>query len=85
MNGLEACLQDMMSLLTGGIRGIAPAIGGGLKDLVTEVFLETGADGQVQGISVVAGVACCFGGIALCVGLSSRVVAWVTNLGGGNL
>ena len=81
MNGLEAVLNDIISLLTGGLTGMATGIGGGLKDLVTEIFLETGTDGVVTGMSIVGGVVAIFGGISLAVTLSYAVTRWITSLG----
>ena len=81
MTGLEAVLNDIISLLGGGITQMAKKIGGGLKELVTEIFLETNESGEVTGASVTAGVVAIFGGIALSVTLSYAVTRWVTSLG----
>lgn len=54
-------LTEIIGLLTDGITGIAEGIGGGLQNLVTEIFLTTGADG-VQSLSVFGGVVVIFAG-----------------------
>lgn len=78
-------MSDMIELLTGGLTGMATGIGGGLKNLVTELFLETGTEGTITGMSILAGVVCVFGGIALAVGLSRGVVGWITSLGSSRI
>ena len=40
MTGREAVLNDIITLLTGGITGMAKGIGSGLKELVTKSFLK---------------------------------------------
>lgn len=81
MTGLEAVLNDIISLLGGGITQMAKNIGGGLKELVTEIFLETNESGEVIGASVTAGVVAIFGGISLAITLSYAVTRWITSLG----
>ena len=54
-------LTEIIGLLTEGITGIAEGIGGGLQNLVTEIFLTTGADGA-QSLSVFGGVVVIFAG-----------------------
>lgn len=81
MTGLEAVLNDIISLLTGGISGMAKGIGSGLKELVTEIFLETTEQGEVTGASITAGVVAIFGGLSLAVSLSYAVTRWITSLG----
>lgn len=77
-------LTEIIGLLTEGITGIAEGIGGGLQNLVTEIFLTTGADGA-QSLSVFGGVVVIFAGVALAIGLSRLVVGWVTSLGGSGM
>lgn len=77
-------LTEIIGLLTDGITGIAEGIGGGLQNLVTEIFLTTG-EGGVQSLSIFGGVIVIFAGIALAVGLSRLVVNWVTSLGGSGM
>lgn len=77
-------LTEIIGLLTDGITGIAEGIGGGLQNLVTEIFLTTG-EGGAQSLSIFGGVIVIFAGIALAVGLSRLVVNWVTSLGGSGM
>ena len=77
---MPAVLQEIMSILVGGISGIAEGIGEGLQTLVTSIFLTTGTEGALE-LSTMGGLICVFGGISLAVGLCRWVVNWVTSLG----
>lgn len=81
---MSAVLTEIISLLVGGISGIATGIGQGLSKLVSEIFVTTSEAGAVTGLSVFGGLVAVFGGIALAVGLSRMVVGWVMTLGGRN-
>ncbi len=85
MEGLNAVLGQIIELLTSGLTSMATGIGGGLKNLVTNIFLEVSETGAVEGISIFGGVVVIFAGIGLAVGLSRLVVNWITSLGGANL
>lgn len=74
-----AILNEIVSLLVGGITGIATGIGAGLQSLVTSIFL-TGT-GETAALSTFGVVIVVFGGVALAIGLSRWVVNWVTSLG----
>lgn len=76
---MTAILTEMISLLTGGIKGMATGIGEGLQELVTKVF--TTGTGETLALSTFGAVVCIFGGIALAVGLSKFIVKWVGSLG----
>lgn len=77
---MNAVLTEIISLLTGGITGMATGIGQGLQDLVSNVFITTG-EGGAQALSTFGAVVVIFGGVALAVGLSKFVVKWVASLG----
>ena len=74
-------LQEVVTLLTSGISHMATGIGTGLGNLVTSIFLTTGTDGAITGLSTFGGIAIVFMGVSLAIGLSRFVVNWVTNLG----
>lgn len=76
---MEAVLTEIISLLVGGITGIAEGIGSGLSTLATNIFL-TGSDGSYT-LSVFGGLVAVFCGISLAIGLSRLVVKWVASLG----
>ena len=77
---MSAVLQEIISLLTWGITGIASGIGGGLTALVKNIFLVEGTGGAME-LSVFGGLIIVFAGVALAVGLCRWVVNWVTSLG----
>lgn len=72
-------LTEMISLLTGGISGIATGIGSGVQSLVQNLFLT--GEGASQTLSTFGAVVCIFGGIALAVGLSRLIFNWIQSLG----
>lgn len=76
---MTAILQEIITILTGGISGIASGIGQGLSTLTTSIFL-TGT-GETQKLSTFGGIIVVFAGISLAIGLSRLVVNWVTSLG----
>lgn len=78
---MEAILSEIITLLVGGITGIAEGIGSGLSLLVQNIFLQVSESGDVTGLSIFGGVIVIFAGVALAIGLSRMVVAWVQSLG----
>ena len=76
---MSAVLTEIISILTGGITGIASGIGGGLASLVEEIFLNVGETSTE--LSTFGGIIIVFAGISLAIGLSRWVVNWVTSLG----
>lgn len=81
---MTSALTEFINLLTGGIAGMASGIGAGLQSLVTQVFLESDAQGAITGLSAFGGVVAIFGAISLAVGLSTLVVKWVMSIGARN-
>lgn len=77
---MSAVLSEIISILTGGITGMASGIGSGLTALVKNIFLVVGEGGAVT-LSTFGGIAIVFAGIGLAVGLCRWVVNWVTSLG----
>lgn len=73
-------LTEIISILVGGITGIAEGIGQGLSTLATSIFLT--ADGTLSTFGILVVV---FAGISLAVGLSRLVVKWVSSLGGSRM
>lgn len=78
---MEVVLTELIELLTSGISGIATGIGSGLQNLATEMFLKTGTDGAIEGLSTFGGLVAVFGGISLAIGLSTLIFNWVSSLG----
>ena len=77
-------LSEIISILVGGISGIATGIGNGLKALVDAVFFTTTGTGTdaVTTMSTFGIMVCVFAGIGLAIGLSRLVVRWLSTLGG---
>lgn len=78
---MSSILQEIISLLVGGITGIATGIGGGLSELVQQIFIDSAGD--THKLSIFGGVIVVFAGVSLAIGLSRWVVNWVTSLGSG--
>lgn len=76
---MQAVLTEIVSLLTGGITGIATGIGKGLQDLVSSIFLTGTGEGQT--LSTFGAITIVFGGVALAIGLSRFVLRFLTSLG----
>lgn len=79
---MSSILQEIISLLVGGITGIASGIGGGLSELVQQIFIDS--TGDTQKLSIFGGVIVVFAGVSLAIGLSRWVVNWVTSFGASN-
>ena len=79
---MQAVLTEIISLLVGGIQGIATGIGQGLQQLVTAIFLTgEGTQASPYALSVYGGVIVVFAGISLAIGLCRMIVYWVSSLG----
>lgn len=84
---MSSILNEIISLIVGGITGVAEGIGGGLSVLAREVFCSyTVADGvyTITGLSVFGSLIVIFAGIALAIGLSRWIVNFCTSLGSRN-
>lgn len=80
---MTALLTEIIQLLVGGLSGMATGIGKGLSDLVSGIFITTGAEGATS-LSVFGGVIVIFAAISLAIGLSRWVVNFCTSLGARN-
>lgn len=81
---MTTILSEIISLMVGGITGIAEGIGQGLSTLATQVFLSGTAESGYT-LSVFGALVAIFAGISLAVGLSRLVVRWVSSLGGSRV
>lgn len=75
-------LTEIISILTGGITGVASGIGQGLSTLAKDIFLQT-TEG-VTSLSAFGALVVIFAGIALSLHLCRWVVNFVTSLGQRN-
>lgn len=79
---MATILTEIISLLVGGINGIATGIGQGLSTLATSIFLTgTGTSSDPYSLSTFGALVAVFGGISLAIGLSRLIVKWVSSLG----
>lgn len=76
MTGAEI-LQAVISILYGALTQGATALGSGINAFAQNVFLTS--DGSA--LSVVAILACVFGGIAITVGIGRKIFSWCTKFG----
>lgn len=76
-------LNSIITILVGGITGVAEGIGAGLSDLASNIFLTTAEGGGSQ-LSVMGTLIVVFAGISLALGLSRWVLNFVTSLGARN-
>lgn len=79
---MATALQEFVQILVGGISDLATGIAQGVSSMAQELFLETDATTHaVTGLSVFGGIVAIFAGLALAVGITSKVYAWITSLG----
>ena len=74
---MASILQEIISLLVGGLTQVATGIGSGLQSLVENIFLNA----DKSGLSTYGGVIVIFAGVSLAIGLCTKIVTWVTTLG----
>lgn len=79
---MTAVLTEFLSIMVGGISTLATGIAGGIVEMVKALFLKVDSTTHaVTGLSDFGGVVALFAGIALAVGITTRVYLWVTSLG----
>ena len=75
-------LQEFVNILVGAISDLGTGIATGVSTMAQELFLETDATTHaVSGLSVFGGIVAIFAGLALAVGITSRVYYWIVSLG----
>ena len=82
---MTTILQEIVSILVGGLQSMASGIATGLNTMATSLFV-TGAGTQADPyqLSVFGGIVAVFAGIALAVGLTTLVTKWIMSLGARN-
>lgn len=75
MSDFLTILNNLVTLLTGGLINMGTGLGNGLNSIVTSLALDNG------GMSIFLAVIGIFGGIALAVGLTRRIFSWIESLG----
>lgn len=83
---MNAVLTEIISILVGGVTGIATGVGEGLSTLVKSIFITgAGTTENPYALSVFGSLIVVFAGISLAIGLSRLVVHWLTTLGASNM
>ena len=75
-------LNDFVSILVGGITQLATGIANGVGAMASALFLNVNVStGAVEGLSLFGGIVAIFCGLALAIGITTRVYLWITRLG----
>ena len=75
-------LSQFVDILVGGIVDLAEGIATGVSTMAQNLFLEVDATTHaVSGLSTFGGIVAIFAGLALAVGITTRVYLWITSLG----
>ena len=81
---MAGVLQEFVEILVSGIVSLATGIASGIKTMAMALFLTYSENSQgvmVPGLSVFGGIIAIFAGLALAIGITTRVYTWVTSLG----
>lgn len=76
---MTAVLQEIVSLLTGGLTQMATGIGQGFQSFMSAIFLDT--SNSTTALSVTGGIIVIFAAIALAIGLGRLVANYLFGLG----
>lgn len=76
---MVAVLNEFIALLVGGVTSMATGIAGGIAGMASALFLDS--SGATPVLSTFGGIMGIFAGLALAVGITTRVFLWVTSLG----
>lgn len=75
-----AILTELLGYLVGGVTTLGEGIANGINATVTALFVS--GSGAEMGLTIFGGMIAIFGGIALAVGLTTKIVGWLGSLGG---
>lgn len=81
MHIIGAVLQEFVTILVAGIKDLATGIASGVVDMAKALFLEGTGTGETLKLSMFGGIIAIFAGIALAIGITTKVYLWVTSLG----
>ena len=77
---IGAVLTEFVQILVAGITDLATGIASGVVAMAKALFLDTSTEGTIK-LSIFGGLIGIFAGIALAVGITTKVYMWVTSLG----
>ena len=72
-------MKEFVTILVAGIKDLATGIASGVVDMAKALFLE--GTGESLKLYVFGGIIAIFAGIALAIGITTKVYLWVTSLG----
>lgn len=79
---MSTALSEFVDILVGGIVDLAEGIASGVSTMAQALFLNVDSTTHaVTGLSVFGGIVAIFAGLALAVGITTRVYTWITSLG----
>lgn len=74
-------LNDFIAILVGGIVDLAEGLASGVAAMATKLFLVEDPTTHALSLSSFGGLVALFAGIALAVGITTKVYIWITSLG----
>ena len=80
MYTIGSVLTEFVQILVAGITDLATGIASGVVAMAKALFLDTSTEGALK-LSIFGGIIGIFAGIALAVGITTKVYMWVTSLG----
>lgn len=79
---MTALLQEIVTLIVGGLNQFAVGFGQGVVSLVTSIMIDKTDSGMK--LNITGGIIVIFAGVSLCFALSRWVMNLVTSLGARN-
>lgn len=81
METMLGILQNIISLMVGGIVGLAEGIGKGIVACVKYMFFEV-VEGSITGLNPFGMIIIIFAGIALAIAITTKIYMLLASLGG---
>ena len=79
---MTTALSEFVSILVGAITDLGEGIASGVSAMAQALFLKVNSTTHaVEGLSIFGGIVAIFAGLALAVGITTKVFTWVTSLG----
>lgn len=79
---MSTVLSEFVTILVGAIESLGTGIATGVSSMAEALFLKTNASTHaVEGLSVFGGIIAIFAGLALAVGITTKVYMWIVSLG----
>lgn len=79
---MQTALREFVGILVGAITDLGEGIASGVSAMAQALFLKVNSTtGAVEGLSIFGGIVAIFAGLALAVGITTKVFTWVTSLG----